>query len=145
MIRDMKRLKEKRWVAAVTLVAATALPTHGAAEGELATYNAVRVAFYERAPTALASSMSTAVKRNCRETTASVTRPEWLCTGKGLVYLRAVNVLGSALKVGFACDSEGVTPNLRYFTEDMLTSNENCVVVTFDASTGKHSVDTSAR
>lgn len=86
----------------------------------------VRVAFYEKAPAPVAVSMRLAVQKECAArrtrgpTGAANTKDgtqgagsDWLCEGRHLNYLRAVDVLGNRRKTGFVCnDDAGMSPPL---------------------------------
>jgi hypothetical protein len=104
----------------------------------------VRVAFYEKAPAGIAVSMRKAVKRQCAASgrpQLSAAQLEWLCAGRHLNFLRSVNVLGQRQSVGFVCNDDGISPNMKYFLDDMFADNPDCVFVAFNAKTNEHFLD----
>jgi hypothetical protein len=120
---------------AVLAVSAQAQP----ADSEIVHYSLPRTAFYEWAPRAMASSMRDAVKQQCRRPTRSETTGSWYCSDVRLSFLRDVSVLGERRKTGLACHPNTVTPNLRYYTEDMLLGEDvRCIFVAYDVKTRRH-------
>jgi hypothetical protein len=100
----------------------------------------VRVAFHENAPRAMIASMRRAVDLECK---AGVrTEPEevnaWLCNGSPLHFVRGVDVLGNEQKTGMVCSDEGITPHLRYYTEDMFTDNPQCLPIWYSTKSKTH-------
>jgi hypothetical protein len=141
---------------------AASQPTQGDAPIELV--ERVRVAFYERAPRDVAASMRAAVQRECaarkrRDTASSIQKPGapekaggddeeasgaqsiWICDGSLLNFLRGVDVLGNVQQTGFVCNENGIARNMRFFLQDMLMDNRDCVFVFFDAKAKKHVLD----
>ena len=103
----------------------------------------VRIAFYEQAPRAMARGMRTAVNGRCDELRGSGAKAHpWYCSSVGLRFFREVNVLGDRYKTGLACSQESVTPNLRFYTEDMFNGDDvQCVYIAYDAKSKRHIVD----
>jgi hypothetical protein len=109
------------------------------ADSEIVLYSLPRTAFYESAPRAMASSMREAVKQHCRRPTRSEATVSWYCSDVSLRFFRDVSVLGEQRKTGLACDSNTLTPNLRYYTEDMFLGEDvRCVFVAYDVETKRH-------
>jgi hypothetical protein len=109
------------------------------ADPEIVLYSLPRTAFYEWAPRAMASSIRDAVLRHCRRSTPSAATGGWYCSDLSLSFFRDVSVLGERRKTGLACDPNTVTPNLRYYTEDMFHGEDvRCVFVAYDAKTKRH-------
>ena len=133
-----ERLVMKRMLMALLTIGATTAALRVAAADGVALYNAVRVAFYESAPESIAASMRAALGEACSATHRPGPDRAWLCAGKSLRFFRGVDVLGHQQKTGFACDVENVTPDLRYYTEDMLAENPGCEFLSFDAKANKH-------
>ena len=119
---------------------ALAVSAHAqSADSEIVFYSLPRTAFYEWAPRAMASSMRDAVSQQCRRPTRSQTTASWYCSGLGLSFFRDVSVLGERRKTGLACDPNTITPNLRYYTEDMFLGEDvRCVFVAYDVKTKRH-------
>ena len=97
----------------------------------------VRIAFYETPASRMQASMAEAVKRECRVTLSSKTRPGWLCSGEALHYVRSVNVLGNRSNTGFVCEGEG---SLKYYPPDMFGDESNCLAVCYDGARKNHYV-----
>ena len=110
--------------------------------------DAIRMAFYVRAPSPVANSMRKAVKLVCSGLSVSkeaaqaseelVAAASWLCRGDSLNYLRGVNLYGFKAMTGFICNSEGVSTDLKYYLEDMFSENPDCVWVGYDAQKKAH-------
>jgi hypothetical protein len=149
-------------LAAAAVGTVSSQPTQGDAPIEL--LERVRVAFYERAPRDVAASMRAALQRECaarkrRHTTRGNQKPGtpdnadgdgeeasgahsiWICDGSLLNFLRGVDVLGNVQQTGFVCNENGITRNMRFFLQDMLIDNRDCVFVFFDAKAKKHFLD----
>ena len=134
-----------------TLVGAVALAAEESPdEAKVVLVAPVRIAFYEAAPSSLAGSMRTAVRATCASLrkpatgpNAAADRPDiaWLCNGTPLRYLRAVNVLGTKYKTGLVCSEGSVTPNLRYYTEDMFTEESECLFVAYSVTSRLNSIE----
>jgi hypothetical protein len=116
---------------------------------ELVLVHEVRIAFYIAARPKTAASMGRAVTEACvarptvksasdASAAAASTTRAWLCAGGHLYYLRAVNVLGDKYQIGYVCAN--VSPDIKFYTPDMFLENRECVVVTFDARTNRHSI-----
>jgi hypothetical protein len=146
--------QRNRWhLSILALIAAIATGSADAADEpfQWTHISTPRNAFYEHAPRSVVALMRAAVKEECmrasppapndpKANATQQTTRTWLCGPTPLVFFRAVNVRGDKLTSGFACHPEGMTPNLRYFTEDMFAGNEECVYVGCDGETGKHFV-----
>ena len=120
-------------------------------EGKIVLVSPVRIAFYEAAPSSLAASMRNAVSATCASLKkrpgavpeSPTDRPDiaWLCDGTTLRFLRAVNVLGTKYKTGLVCSEGSVTPNLRYYTEDMFAGEAQCLFVAYSVTAGLNSIE----
>jgi hypothetical protein len=109
-----------------------------AENAEIVLYSYPRIAFYEPAPRAMATSMRNAVKQRC----GSSRHSEWYCSGVRLRFLREVNVLGDRHRTGLACDPDTVTPDLRFYLEDMFRGEDTrCVYVAYDVRKKRHVID----
>jgi hypothetical protein len=134
-----------------TFVGAVTLAGEDAAdEAKIVLVSPVRIAFYEAAPSSLAGSMRNAVRATCASLKKSGAVPNppagrpniaWLCNGTTLRYLRAVNVLGTKYKTGLVCSEGSVTPNLRYYTEDMFTEESECLFVAYSVKSHLNSIE----
>lgn len=105
----------------------------------------VRIAFLEHAPRALESSMRNAIERKCKNESENrdspTATPLWYCTETELRFLRQVNVLGNVYNTGLACHPDDLTPNLKYYLEDMFDDSERCIYVAHDVDTDRHYID----
>lgn len=109
------------------------------AASEIVFYSLPRTAFYELAPRAMASSMRNAVKQQCLRPTRSENASSWYCSDVSLRFFREVSVRGERRKTGLACHPDTVTPNLRYYTEDMFLGDDvRCIFVAYDVKTKRH-------
>jgi hypothetical protein len=110
-------------------------------------YHEPRTAFYERSPNRIGALMRNAVSSACRDPSGkagSQQRPEWLCDGSPLSYLRAVYVTGRKSSDGFVCRGDEMS-SLRYYTPDMLNFEEPdgvpmCLPVVCEGEPGKYHV-----
>ncbi len=104
----------------------------------------VRIAFYEKAPSAMIASMRKAVESECKHHPDSGLEVEsaWLCGGEALHFVRAVDVVGNKRMTGLVCSEEGVTPNLKYYTEDMFANEPQCKPVWYSTKTHAHFMNT---
>jgi hypothetical protein len=108
----------------------------------------VRTAFYEVAPTYVAASMGTAVRRECAAKSASqeavLSQPrfkavaQWLCSGGPLYFVRSVSPQGAEGEDGYVCKGEA---EWKYYPADMFVDNEECTVVWYDTEHKKHTLE----
>jgi hypothetical protein len=110
-------------------------------DGPIELMDSVRVAFYERAPGNVAASMRAAVLRECESRKNRDMVERKLCRGGPLSFLRGVDVLGNLQQTGFVCNANGLTRGMRYFLQDMLVNNRDCIFVFFNAKTKEHFLD----
>jgi hypothetical protein len=125
-------------------VAVVMLLVNGASAGaqDVVLQTEPRVAFYEAAPRSLAASMKKAVERYCGgDAIRRAEQVAWLCAETPLRCFRGVDVLGNKQRTGLTCESKAVTPNLRYYTEDMFNEESHCAPLAYLADTGSHEVD----
>src|SRR5262245_47724186 len=94
----------------------------------------VRAVYYSPAPQPIAESMERAVQSWCRE---QQPRPEWLCAGGALHYLRTVNSLVPELSDGYVCRGKA-SPGTKYYREQTVENNPECVEVGYDENTKTH-------
>jgi hypothetical protein len=114
----------------ITLAAITAIlsgtralaqPTNSVAD--LVFPEPVRIAFYEPAPKALATSMRNAVQQRCGVfARSSSSAPSWYCSAVDLRFFRQVNVLGTRYKTGLACAEDSVTVRFRRVRREIEAS-----------------------
>jgi hypothetical protein len=111
----------------------------------------IRIAFYEVAPRSVAASMRKAAKQACRahgqrkaseRDPGDVAKAAWLCSGSPLVFLRAVNVMGYKLQMGYVCDAAAfLSAGMKFYMSDLFTDDAPCVSISYDGETKKHSLD----
>ena len=87
--------------------------------------------------------MRSAVNKRCGSPTRlSSTAGSWYCSGVRLRFFWEVNVLGDRYRTGLTCDENSVTPNLRFYTEDMFIGDDiQGVYVAYDVKSKRHVVD----
>ena len=103
-------------------------------EEEVIIAHEVRIAFYEIAPASIAESMRVAVTLAC----ANLPTDGWLCSGRPLVFLRAVYVTGDKKLAGVVCpgnDSEAI----EFYAPDMIEGG--CVTASYNGEANQHSID----
>jgi hypothetical protein len=69
-------------------------------------------------------------------------KAQWFCDTEGVRFFRGVDVLGNRQRTGLVCGSERVTPNLRYYTEDMFGEDAGCVPIAYEVATRRHVLET---
>jgi hypothetical protein len=113
---------------------------------EIVLIDEVRIAFYEKVPERMAASMRKAVESECKRRlgTGPEVESDWLCNGESLYFVRGVYVSGSKRMTGLVCSEEGITPNLRYYTEDMFTDEPQCMPVWYSTKTKAHFMSSGA-
>ena len=117
------------------------LGSAAATSDEIIVADEVRVAFYEKAPPIVAASMKKAVAELCRrDPTRSPTRKGhgWICYGSALNFLRAVELTGNKLSIGFVCDDKTYPQTLRYYLSEMLDDNPSCAGISYDFERMRH-------
>ena len=129
----------------------TALSQHALGQEKLEEITVVdgpiHFAFYESAPRAIARSMQSAVSERCtalgvgKSSDSSAHTTPWFCAGEALQFLRAVSITGDRTRTGVACRKGAVMPNLRYYPGDMFTNNVQCVALSYDEHSRRHTID----
>jgi hypothetical protein len=133
-------------VCLILCLAATNGMAQDKSAGEIVLIDEVRIAFYETAPQRMAASMRKAVESECKRRlgTGAKVESDWLCNAKTLYFVRGVDVSGGKRMTGLVCSEEGITPNLRYYTEDMFTDEPQCMPVWYSTKTRAHFMSSGA-
>jgi hypothetical protein len=98
-----------------------------------------RPAFYEVAPTYLATSMLAGVRRECAaQKKDKPSFPAWLCSGDPIYFLRGVQDDGAEDDEGVACEGE---PHSKYYAADIVQDDLGCVAVYYDSEHRRHSLE----
>jgi hypothetical protein len=111
------------------------------AADEVVVADAIRMAFYEKAPLNVAASMRKGVESFCRRySSKTATWPQhmWLCDGSKLNFLRGVDLGGYKHPGGFVCDDNRYPQTLRYYLSEMLDGNPNCAGLSYDFEHKRH-------
>jgi hypothetical protein len=108
----------------------------------------IRPAFYEVAPTYLATSMHAAVKQECaaqaKGKPSTLSKAElkpasaWLCSGDPIYFLRGVSADGEEGADGFVCEGEASS---KYYAADIVADDLGCVAVYYDSDKKTHSFE----
>jgi hypothetical protein len=124
--------------------AAAMVATAGAGQHTITLTEELRTAFYEHAPSRMATGIESAVHSYCKSTskgpTAAASSPTasqsgWLCTSRHL-YLRNVYLNGTKGNHGLVCDDTGLL-KLRFIGVDLAAEQvkaHTCMPVAFDGS-----------